>query len=56
MKTPEANKFLEENFFNRHFFLEAIKEANHPIDFIADLMEEYHRERLKLLTPTKNEN
>jgi hypothetical protein len=39
----EANKFIEKKFFNRHFFLEAINESNHPIDFIADLMEEWEQ-------------
>jgi len=42
----EANKFIEKKFFNRHFFLEAINESNHPIDFIADLMEEWEQLRI----------
>jgi hypothetical protein len=42
----EANKFIEKKFFNRHFFLEAINESNHPIDFIADLMEEWEQLRM----------
>jgi len=42
----EANKFIEKKFFNRHFFLEAINESKHPIDFIADLMEEWEQLRI----------
>lgn len=35
-------KFLERKFFNRHFFLEALEQADHPLDFVADLIQEWN--------------